>query len=72
MNRVILRVLLSIFWLLAMSALVGALMLPKALDIYIKERYVVVHRASVVLTVITLLLIPLMVLTVWHLRSRHV
>jgi hypothetical protein len=43
-------------------------MLPRALDIYIKDRYFVVHRASVVLAVCLLLFIPLLVLTVWHFR----
>jgi len=38
-------------------------MLPGTTDIYIKDRYFVVHRASVILALLLLFVLPLLVLT---------
>ena len=64
------RIVLGILWIIAVSALAGAIMLPKALDIYIRDRYFVIHRASVILGVLLLLVVPMLLLTILLFQVR--
>ena len=65
------RILLWTLWVFAAAALAGALMLPGTLDIYIEDRYLPIQRVQLILVICLLFVLPLLVLTVWHFRSRH-
>jgi hypothetical protein len=56
-------------WLIALSALWVTLMLPGDLDVYFTDTYVVVRKLHLMLATLLLLVLPLVLLTIWRLRS---
>jgi hypothetical protein len=52
-----------------LAALVGAMRLPKLMDIYISDHYFVVSRRSLITVILVLFVLPLVVATVRQLRS---
>jgi hypothetical protein len=63
------RALVSIAWLVVLSALVGVEKLPGGpLDIYIHDRYFVVSKPSLFLRIVLLFVLPLVALTVKSFR----
>jgi heme/copper-type cytochrome/quinol oxidase subunit 1 len=58
-------------WLVALTALVGILILPGNLDIYYHDTYIVVAKMHVVLAILLLIVLPLLWLTIWHSRSTN-
>ena len=58
-------------WLIAVAALVGIFILPGSLDIYYHDTYVVVAKMQVILALLLLFVIPLLVLTIRHVRSTN-
>jgi hypothetical protein len=59
-------------WLVALTALVGILILPGNLDIYYHATYMVVAKMHVVLAILLLIVLPLLWLTIWHFRSTNI
>ena len=69
MLRVTSWIVIAALWVIAIAALTVVLMLPGDLDVFYHDTYVVVARLHVVLGILLLLILPLLVLTVWRLRS---
>ena len=63
------RVLTAAHWIVVVAALVGAMRLPRLMDIYISDHYFVVSRRSLITVILVLLVLPLVVSTVRQLRS---
>ena len=63
-------ILVGPLWLIALAALAGIFRLPGGtLDVYYHDRYVVVAKTHIILATI-LLVVALLLLTIWHFRSR--
>jgi hypothetical protein len=71
-DRVTFWIIVGPLWLIAVAALVGVLMLPGNLDIYIHDTYVVVAKIPVILAILLLVVLPLLVLTIWRVRSTNI
>jgi hypothetical protein len=70
-SRMVVRVVVAFLWLIAFAALCAAMRLrTSAIDIYIKDTYVVVTKVAFILLTLVVLVIPLVV-TVRLLRPRH-
>jgi hypothetical protein len=63
------RVLTAALWIVVLAALVGAMGLPRLMDIYISDRYFVVSRRSLITVILMLFVLPLVVATVRQLGS---
>ena len=63
------RVLTAALWIVVLAALVGAMGLPRLMDIYISDHYFVVSRRSLITVILVLFVLPLVVATVRQLRS---
>ena len=61
----------GLLWLIAIAALVGSMMLPEIVDLYLRDRYFVVVKAHLVVAILLLFILPLLTLTVWCLRSTN-
>jgi hypothetical protein len=63
------RAFILLLWVIAISALVGVMRLPKVTDIYIYDHYIAVYRWSLIAVIFVVLVLPLFVVTVRNLRS---
>ena len=63
------RIVLGLVWLIAVVALLPILILPGNLDIYIPYTHVVVAKKQLILAILLMLVLPLLLLTIWHFRS---
>ena len=70
-DRVTFWIAVGLLWLIAIATLVGSLMLPENVDLYLSDRYFVVAKAHVVVATLVLFILPLLTLTVWRLRSTN-
>ena len=60
-----------VLWLVVLVALAAAMRLPRVSDIYIKDIYVVVSRATAIVLILVVLVLPLLAFTLRVLRSSH-
>jgi hypothetical protein len=65
------RALIAFLWLIVLGALASAMRLPKASDIYIKDIYVPVSRATAIVLILVVFVLPLLAFTIKVLRSTH-
>ena len=71
-DDVISRVLVSIAWLIVLLALAAVLRIPgKAVDIYIHDVYIPLHKLTLIALIVVLFGAPLVALTVRIFRSKH-
>jgi uncharacterized membrane protein len=68
-DRVKFWIIVGPLWLIAVAALVGVLMPPGN---YIHNTYMVVAKIHVILAVLLLFVLPLLVLTIWQVRSSNI
>jgi hypothetical protein len=66
------RIVLGVVWLIALVALLPILILPGNLEIYIPYTQVVVAKTHLVLAILLMLVLPLLLLTIWHFRSTKI
>ena len=71
-DDVISRVLVCVAWLIVLWALAAVLRIPgKAVDIYIQDVYIPLHKLTLIALIVLLFGAPLAALTVKVLRSKH-
>jgi len=63
------RVLIAVLWMIVFTALLGAIRLPRVMDIYISDHYFAVSRSALIAVILVVLVLPLAAVTVWQLRS---
>ena len=71
-DRVKFWIVVGPLWLVALAALFGVLILPANLDIYIHDTYIVLAKTHLILVILLVLVLPLVLLTIWHLRSTNI
>ena len=68
----VVRAVVAFLWVIALAALSAAMRLrTSAIDIYIKDTYVVVTKLALIVLTLVVLVIPQLVVTVRLLRPRH-
>jgi hypothetical protein len=63
------RVVIALLWLVAIGLLICAVRLPTALDIYVKDRYFVISKKSLILLILVAGVLPLVAVTIRHFGS---
>ena len=63
------RVVIVLLWLTAIGLLVGAVRLPKILDIYISDTYFVISKRFLIALILVAVVLPLLAFTVSRFRS---
>jgi hypothetical protein len=58
------RFVIALLWLIAIGLLIGAVRLPTALDIYVKDWYLVISRGSLVVLFLITVVLPLVWATI--------
>jgi len=66
-----LRLLIALLWLIALGVLAAAMRLPKVLDLYLKDTYVVVRRWWLIGLILLGFVLPLLICTMRLLHSTH-
>jgi hypothetical protein len=59
-------------WLIALAALAGVLILPGGLDVYYHDTYMVVAKVHIILAILLGFVLPLLWLTIRHVRSTSI
>jgi uncharacterized membrane protein YhaH (DUF805 family) len=62
-------VVITFLWLVAIGLLIGAIRLPTALDIYVKDWYFVISKRSLIALILVAFVLPLVTVTVGRFRS---